>query len=49
MDTFGITLLKEKEWKQVLKHVKYTGDYDFVNAKVLNLVSKQKVNSDIKI
>ena len=36
----GITLLKEKEWKQVLKHVKYTGDYDFVNAKVLNLVSK---------
>lgn len=37
----GITLLKEKEWKQVLKHVKYTGDYDFVNAKNLNLISKK--------
>ena len=37
----GITLLKENEWKQVLKHVKYTGDYDFVNAKNLNLVSKK--------
>ena len=37
----GITLLKENEWKQVMKHTKYTGDYDFVNAKNLNLVSKK--------
>lgn len=37
----GITLLKENEWKQVLKHVKYTGDYEFVNAKKLNLISKK--------
>ena len=37
----GTTLLKEKEWRQVMKHVKFTGDYDFVNAKNLNLVSKK--------
>ena len=37
----GITLLKENEWKQVLKHVKYTGDYEFINAKKLNLISKK--------
>ena len=37
----GITLLKENEWKHVMKHTKYTGDYDFVNAKNLNLVSKK--------
>lgn len=37
----GTTLLKEKEWRQVMKHVKFTGDYDFVNAKKLNLVTKK--------
>jgi len=37
----GTILLKENEWKQVLKHVKYTGDYYFVNAKELNLISKK--------
>ena len=37
----GITILKENEWKHVMKHTKYTGDYDFVNAKNLNLVSKK--------
>ena len=37
----GVTILKEKEWKEVLKHTKYTGDYDFVDAKALNLVSKK--------
>ncbi len=38
----GTIILKESEWRQVLKHVKYTGDYDFVNAKKLSLVSKRK-------
>ena len=37
----GAILLKENEWKQVLKHVKYTGDYYFVNAKELNLTTKK--------
>ena len=37
----GTIILKESEWKQVLKHVKYTGDYDLVNAKNLSLVSKK--------
>ena len=37
----GTILLKETEWKQVLKHVKYTGDYYFVNAKELNLITKK--------
>tara|TARA_S200000501_G_C20857238_1_gene758194 strand:- start:2065 stop:2748 length:684 start_codon:yes stop_codon:yes gene_type:complete len=37
----GVTLLKNKEWVEVLKHVKYTGDYDFVDAKNLNLVTKK--------
>ena len=37
----GVTLLKNREWIEVLKHVKYTGDYDFVDAKGLNLVTKK--------
>ena len=37
----GTIILKESEWKQVLKHVKYSGDYDLVNAKNLSLVSKR--------
>ena len=37
----GVTILKEKEWKEVLRHIKYTGDYEFVKAKNLNLISKK--------
>lgn len=33
----GSTLLKEKEWIEVLKHVNYQGDFYFTNAKSLNL------------
>ena len=29
---------------EVLKHIKYTGDYDFVNAKNLNLITKKNGN-----
>ena len=36
----GSTLLKEKEWIEVLKHVNYSGDYYFTNAKTLNLKHK---------
>ena len=37
----GTTVLKENEWREVLKHVKYSGDYEFSNAKTLNLVTKK--------
>ena len=33
----GATVLKKQEWKQVLKHTKYTGDYKFNTTKSLNL------------
>lgn len=33
----GILIFKENEWKQILKHCKYTGDYYFTNAEKLNL------------
>ena len=33
----GVTLLKEKEWVKVLKHVNYKGDYYFTNSKSLGL------------
>jgi len=36
----GTTLLKEKEWIEVLKHVHYKGHYYFTNAKSLQLKSK---------
>ena len=36
----GVTFLKKEEWKQLLQHVKYTGDYSFTNAELLNLQSK---------
>jgi len=36
----GSTLLTEKEWIAVLKHVKYKGDYYFTNSKSLNLTEK---------
>ena len=37
----GTTILKKKEWIEVLKHTKYTGDYKFNNAKSLNLAEKR--------
>jgi hypothetical protein len=33
----GSTLLHVDEWKEVLEHCNYTGDYTFVTAKTLNL------------
>jgi len=36
----GSTILKKKEWIEVLKHTKYNGDYKFNTAKSLNLVQK---------
>ena len=36
----GSTILKKKEWIEVLKHTKYSGDYKFNTAKSLNLVQK---------
>ena len=33
----GVSFFKEKEWIEVLKHTKYTGDYYFTNAKSLGL------------
>ena len=35
----GTTILKKEEWKEVLKHCNYSGDYYFTNAKSLNLKS----------
>ena len=37
----GTTILKKKEWIEVLKHTKYSGDYKFNNAKSLNLEEKK--------
>ena len=36
----GTTLLKEKEWIEVLKHVNYKGHYYFTDSKSLQLKSK---------
>ena len=33
----GTTVLKKNEWKKVIKHAKYTGDYEFANSSTLNL------------
>ena len=33
----GSLILRENEWKEILKHCKYTGDYHFTNAEKLNL------------
>ena len=33
----GSTILHQDEWREVLKHVGYTGDYKFTGAKSLNL------------
>ena len=37
----GTTILLQKEWETILKHVGYKGDYYFTNAKTLNLVDKE--------
>jgi ubiquinone/menaquinone biosynthesis C-methylase UbiE len=37
----GTTVLHVDEWREVLKHVGYTGDYKFTTAKTLNLVEKK--------
>ncbi len=37
----GTTVLHEDEWVEVLKHIGYTGDYKFQNAKSLKLVEKK--------
>lgn len=36
----GTLLLKESEWKKILKYCNYTGDYFFVNANKLSLKKK---------
>ena len=36
----GSTILKKREWIEVLKHTKYNGDYKFNTAKSLSLVQK---------
>lgn len=38
----GTTILHEDEWKEVLKHAGYTGDYKFQTARSLNLVEKKE-------
>lgn len=37
----GTTVLKPDEWRSVLRHVEYAGDYWFMNAKNLKLVLKE--------
>lgn len=37
----GTTILKKNEWKYVLKHTKYKGDYKFNTSKTLNLKWKK--------
>lgn len=36
----GTTILKRDEWREVMRHVGYTGDYWFVTAQSLNLISQ---------
>ena len=36
----GTTILHEKEWVEVLKHIGYIGDYKFTGSKSLNLVGE---------
>ena len=37
----GTTILRKKEWKEILSHTKYTGDYSFTNASLLGLKEKK--------
>lgn len=43
----GTTILSKDDWREVLKHVGYTGDYWFNTAKTLNLVSRNDDNSEL--
>ena len=36
----GTTILLKEEWIKILEHTKYTGDYSFTNAELLNLQPK---------
>ena len=36
----GTTILRKDEWRKVLSHVNYSGDYSFTNAESLGLVAK---------
>ena len=36
----GTTILRKEEWLDLLKHAKYSGDYFFTNASLLNLIEK---------
>ena len=36
----GTTILQKQEWKEILKHTGYSGDYFFTNSKSLNLIEK---------
>ena len=36
----GTTILRKEEWKEILKHAEYSGDYFFTNSKSLNLIEK---------
>jgi len=38
----GTTILHQDEWRELLKHVGYTGDYKFATAKSLNLIEKKE-------
>ena len=38
----GCTILKKDEWREVLKHCGYTGDYWFVNAETLRLTDEPR-------
>ena len=39
----GTTILLKEEWIKILEHTKYTGDYSFTNAKLLNLKSDKTI------
>ncbi len=36
----GTTILKKKDWKKILDHTKYKGDYSFTNSHSLNIKRK---------
>ena len=38
----GTTILRKDEWRKILVHSKYSGDYSFTNARVLSLQPKNK-------
>ena len=42
----GSSMLNKDEWREVLKHVEYSGDYHFNTAKSLNLIELNDSNSD---